>query len=437
MHEDLDSILDRDLPVVRPDPAQNYTTPLALRPDKQAAPTIDLTPQMEVILSTTDDKAALDEETNDKNVDDAPGWMNGAGDGQAQPELLDLLDWQQLYRQCWRHRNAEGYTNLHFDAGDLRDVIEARDTYTLKCPDWMIDWTTADGRRRIKSITRRILEAYLSRFYSRQKAEWEQTTLRRESLAAGDDNFIQRIEAEVKATEEERIEDYEETLRHVGNEDGDDLYEGTDAFYRDSSDDAPSRVNEHTHLYAPLMTQNDGVKHTPVGLNEDEKQFVLDLGALLNDDEKREEVLGNRDLYFLRNQSRGHGMGFAMSNGKRFFPDFVLWILDGDHRHVVFVDPKGLVHSGSVKGNPKTTFCHEGISEVEKQVRDANGDPEFSLHAYIISVSDFSDIAENQELDDLDEFNDHHVYFQKDQHDYVEKILRDVLGAQRLEAPEL
>jgi hypothetical protein len=435
MHEDLDAILDRDLPLVGPDPDAVFDEPLSLHPDEAAAPTIDLTPQMEVILSTTDEETEHEDEAARRHVDDRPGWMNGTGDAEAQQVLLNLLDWQRLYHQCWRHRTAEGFDNLYFDAADLRSVIEAR-AYTLKCPDWMIDWRTEEGRRRIESITRRILEAYLSRFYSRRKAAWEQTTFRRESLAADHDNFVRRTQAEVKVTEEEKIEDYEETLRHVGEKDGEDLYEGTDAFYQQSTEDSPSRVSEPGHLYVPLMTQADGASHTPVGLNDGEEQFVKDLGALLRDDERRREVMGEADVYFLRNQSRGHGMAFLMRNGKRFYPDFVLWILDGDHRHVVFVDPKGIVHSGSVTANPKFTFCREGIREVEAQVRDANEDPTLSLHAFIVSVSDYDDVAQNQNLDSVDAFNDHHIYFQKDQDDYVEKMLRRVLQSRTAGAAE-
>ena len=441
MADGIDEILDKDLPVVRPDSEAKFEEPLSLSVDSDAAPKIDLTPQMEVILSDEDGEDAQTAEADRHHIDEIPDLISVNGSEENAEEirktLLGLLDWQRLYRQCWRHRNAEGYENLVFDAEDLRRIIAER-AYTLKCPDWMIEWTSAKGRERIESITRRILEAYISSFYGERKTVWEQTTLQRTHLDTSDDNLLHRIEAHIKVSDEETQQDYRETLNHIetDGEDAEDLYEGTNAFYEEPSHDPPSRVTPSGHLYMPLMTQRGDVKHTPQGLNSGEEDFVTDLGQLLEDDERRMNVLGDRELYFLRNQSRGHGMGFAMENGKRFFPDFVLWILEEGHRHVVFVDPKGLTHEGSVKANSKVKFCRNGVKDIERQVRTENGRLSLSLHAFIVSVTHFDDVAENQELDTLDEFNEYHVYFQNDQPSYIEDMLRSILTAQPREELE-
>jgi hypothetical protein len=55
-------------------------------------------------------------------------------------------------------------------------------------------------------------------------------------------------------------------------------------------------------------------------------------------DTKR-EFFENRELYLLRNMSRGQGIGFFEAGN--FYPDFILWLLDGGKQYVTFVDPKG------------------------------------------------------------------------------------------------
>ena len=66
-----------------------------------------------------------------------------------------------------------------------------------------------------------------------------------------------------------------------------------------------------------------------------------------------------------------------------YYPDFIVWLKDGDHQHVVFLDPKGLSRFGG-KERRKVRLYHE-IAEVEKRVRSA--DPNLRLHAYVLSVT--------------------------------------------------
>ena len=40
--------------------------------------------------------------------------------------------------------------------------------------------------------------------------------------------------------------------------------------------------------------------------------------------------------------SRGKGIGFFEAGN--FYPDFILWLLIGEHQYVTFIDPKGIVH---------------------------------------------------------------------------------------------
>src|SRR5699024_11542411 len=62
------------------------------------------------------------------------------------------------------------------------------------------------------------------------------------------------------------------------------------------------------HLYQPLLTvEGAAVKIAPVPLNEGEYNFIQDLKLYY---EKNEDFFKDKQLYLLRNQSKGKGIGF-------------------------------------------------------------------------------------------------------------------------------
>jgi hypothetical protein len=55
-----------------------------------------------------------------------------------------------------------------------------------------------------------------------------------------------------------------------------------------------------------------------------------------------------------------------------FHPDFIVWLIDGDHEHISFVDPKGIRNLGFQ--DPRIQF-HQTIKEIETRLSDPR-DPE-------------------------------------------------------------
>ena len=64
--------------------------------------------------------------------------------------------------------------------------------------------------------------------------------------------------------------------------------------------------------------------------------------------------------------------------GGGFYPDFILWLLEGATQHIVFVDPKGLRQLG--RTHAKVRF-HERVRDVEQRL----GDPDVRLHSFLVS----------------------------------------------------
>ena len=92
------------------------------------------------------------------------------------------------------------------------------------------------------------------------------------------------------------------------------------------------------HLYEPLLYLDTKiVEISPPPLNKGERQFVEDLRAF---HDNHADFFRSRELYLLRNLSRGRGLGFFEAGN--FHPDFILWLLADGKQQVIFVDPKGI-----------------------------------------------------------------------------------------------
>ena len=117
------------------------------------------------------------------------------------------------------------------------------------------------------------------------------------------------------------------------------------------------------HLYAPLLyLDKNGVEIIPVPLNKGEKRFVEDLKAFYD---AHPGFFSHRELYLLRNLSKGRGVGFFEAGN--FHPDFIVWLLTESEQHIAFVDPKGIRNLGAT--DPKIQF-YETVKEIEQRLAD-------------------------------------------------------------------
>lgn len=56
------------------------------------------------------------------------------------------------------------------------------------------------------------------------------------------------------------------------------------------------------------------------------------------------DFFADKELYLLRNLSKGRGIGFFEAGN--FHPDFILWLISGGRQLIAFVDPKGIRNIG-------------------------------------------------------------------------------------------
>ena len=176
--------------------------------------------------------------------------------------------------------------------------------------------------------------------------------------------------------------------------------------------------NFDRHLYKPLIHIKDSeLKVIPVALNEGEKKFVLDLKDYYG---ANQGSFNDRELYLLRNLGRGHDVGFFQAHN--FYPDFILWLVEGKKQRITFIDPHGMRMAQGGFNDPKVQFFQE-IKTLEKQI----GDTDVKLASFIISVTPFEQIGLWDKKLTQKDFEDHHIVFQNDKSLYVSKIIKNAL----------
>lgn len=421
-----DSFSSAGLQLIRPNETTTFeeVTDLTLTEEevdsRNITPEIDLDPKVEALSSVDGMSGISDSKTSSTSPD--------TGERRTiDLDYIPLLNWHRIYRSLWRYREKEGYTNLAFEKNALKKIIR-EENYELYCPAEMLNCRDFSDLSRIESIILRILRTYITEYYSSQKQEWEQTTFEYEELTEGDDNLIEVIEARVDSSANAFLSKLLDRLERVESEGEKILFMGDESLYTGDSG-KPSRVYFEKHLYHPLVTQeDDSVKYSPPALNAGEKQFLKLLRSFLGNAEGREFMGDNRELYVLRNQTRGKGVGFQMQGGGRFFPDFILWLLDGNLQHIIFVDPKGLdVGVGDIDVEPKVKFC-QNITSYQEDLNERSGRDDIRLHGFIASVTNFHVLKEKQALDKREEFADRQIYFLEDGRTAIQDMLESVGG---------
>jgi hypothetical protein len=155
-----------------------------------------------------------------------------------------------------------------------------------------------------------------------------------------------------------------------------------------------------------------------VSLNDGERDFVLDLRRYHGDNAV---LFKDKELYLLRNQSRGRGIGFFEAGN--FYPDFIVWLLLPERQYITFVDPKGIRNLQGTN-DPKIRF-HETIKGLEQRL----GDPKITLNSFVVSVTPYNQVGWWEGGMTEKDFENHHILFRDiETRAHLETVFRKLLG---------
>ena len=268
------------------------------------------------------------------------------GDAEAAPNHTHLSAWHvafldidKLYFDLERFKAERGWHNLNLTRDSIKPLLADQSWYQLLIPAEEVACDSFEKVCLWQEIALSLLKKYTERYYTFRKREWELPHLEYQELTVDDPNFL-GVKDEtgngyyrilIEQSQEEIVAKLEELKALI--EKGDLKpweFHGLKAIWFGR------------HLYQPLLYLDQKIVDiSPVALNKGERQFVEDLKAF---HDSSVSFFEDKQLYLLRNLSKGRGVGFFEAGN--FHPDFIVWLLIGSEQHVIFVDPKGIRNIG-------------------------------------------------------------------------------------------
>ena len=128
--------------------------------------------------------------------------------------------------------------------------------------------------------------------------------------------------------------------------------------------------------------------------------------------------MAGAEIFLLRNLSSGKGVGFYETSG--FYPDFILWIKEGDAQRIVFIEPHGMLHENAYTHDAKAQL-HERLPDLAAKMAR----PNVSLDSFIISATPYLDLYKRYDSGEWtpEQFAQKHILFPEQDGDYVARII--------------
>lgn len=324
--------------------------------------------------------------------------------GKFSEKHLAFMDLDQVYFELQRFKNERAWHNLNISKNHILALLNNPDDwYQLYIPAEELDFRSFEQVQRWQEIAIVLLKKYCDRSYKHRKADFENQHLEYRELGPEDSNFINEYRFLIERSRDDIVAKLAEIKDLVQN-----------GQLQNVEFNGLKSIMFGQHLYQPLIyVKSEHIDVKPVALNEGERDFVLDLQTFCK---KNTSFFKGKELYLLRNQSKGRGIGFFEAGN--FYPDFILWLLDGKRQFVNFIDPKGLRNLDGVT-DPKIQF-YKTIKELEQRL----GQPNVILNSFIVSNTPYIQIAWWSEGITKEQFEEKHVLFrQEDKEIYISKLL--------------
>ncbi len=330
-------------------------------------------------------------------------------------ESLALVDWGQVYLDLLDYKVRKGWRNLVIRPETGRRLMNQVE-YTLLADEATVRPRTFADRRRLQETVTAILCKYMDTFYRRRREHWETQVMEYRPLDEDDPNlaFNRGVAREDRPAYVVQVRRSDRALIEAIQK----LLEEEKRLREEENQGLPRIAFDH-HLYLPLLVEkSEAFKSIPPALKESEACFVRDLRAYW--EEEKDRSLAGKEIFLLRNLSRGKGIGFFEERG--FYPDFILWILDGRSQRIIFIEPHGMLHARAYIHDEKARL-HESLPALAQEIAGRSGRMDISLDAFVISATPYDELYPR--YDDgtwsRKKFAQKHILFfeRGDEYDYV------------------
>lgn len=320
---------------------------------------------------------------------------------------IAFMNMDHIYFEMQKFKNERSWYNLSLSKEEVIKLLSNAYWYEIEIPKEELLFDSFSRVKRWEEIALVLLKKYCEKQYLYAKKEWEAPHMEYYAVTEADSNFFDEYKVSVDTNDDSmiaKLKQLKEALKK--NKLTNVKFGGLESF------------TFSQHLYQPLITfEGTAIKVSPVPLNEGEYNFVLDLKAYY---ELHHEFFRDKELYLLRNQSRGKGIGFFEAGG--FYPDFILWILHGEKQYITFADPKG-IRNHSITDAKLQFYRH--IKEMEDRLND----DDVILNAFTIANTYYSDIVNTGLKLSKVQMEEQHILFQNDDKEtYIDKMVRNIMN---------
>lgn len=327
-----------------------------------------------------------------------------------QKHHIAFMDIEAIYFEMQRFKNERTWYNLILSKEKISELLIDDSWYRLQIPERELEFSGFGQVKRWEEIAIALLKKYCEKQYLNAKKAFEAPHMEYYELDENDKNFINEYQVFAdKESEEGLIEELKKLKNALEKKQLLDIEFGQFKSF-----------SYGQHLYEPLLSfdgNSTSVRIKPVALNEEEYLFLQDLKAFY---EKNEGFFKDKELYVLRNQSRGRGIGFFEAGN--FHPDFILWMLYDNKQYITFADPKGIRNLSIT--DPKLVF-YQTIKEMEARL----GDGSVILNSFIISNTLHADLINTGATLPKEEMEARHILFQyEDRETYISTMMKRILG---------
>ena len=350
-----------------------------------------------------------------------------AGYERAARELpLDLVDWEEAYLDVMEHRRVKDMRAMAIPGVDALKMVVANAPVTVLADEHVFAPRHWDDREDLQATVHAVLRRCADRCWQVERQRWEGERMRYREVDDSDPNLLLNVDPAVAATPDARQQSHyvvsipreEAGLRDRIVE----LIKQHERLYEQDLG-VLARIHFDRHLYQPLLIEgsNPAVKVSPPPLNESETRFVRDLRTFWKD--RGSGLHPESELFLLRNQGRGRGVGFSLE-GTGFYPDFILWMIAGDRQRVVFVEPHGMIHAKAYEEDEKARL-HERLPALAEGIARRSGvTGKVSLDSFIVSATEYDELRLRYGASwTVKQFAERHILFPDGRGEYLETLL--------------
>ncbi|MDE2957597.1 MAG: DEAD/DEAH box helicase family protein [Bacteroidota bacterium] len=340
---------------------------------------------------------------------------------------LQLVDWERAYLKLTEALRLSAMRPLAVPGPDSLESFLKEARITVTADGHVFNPKTFSDCEDLQELVHSILRFCADKCWRRVRQRWEGEHMRYGEIDDADSNLA--INADFAEAESDSGIRKSHYIVRVQRDDAGlcdrivELIAQQTLLYEQESRGLP-RIYFDRHLYQPLLVEHhrEQVQISPPPLNRNEARFVADLRKYWQ--ERGGQRFTETELFVLRNQARGQGVGFT-ATGSGFYPDFILWMISGDRQRVVFVEPHGMRHAPAYEEDEKARL-HERLPALAEGIAlRSEKASNVSLDSFIVSATRYGDLRSRYGDGSWtkEDFARRHILFPDERGEYIETML--------------